>query len=167
MVILQPCSGINRCCCVCVMKHVCMHSRFPVSAVFSSAHGSDKSNHSEFSWSVLSGQTAGMSVMIWVHGTDKAAPWAGHVWADWCRHRGKMVLANMETNEWEDNIWKRLRKTSVDILYKETVINKLGQCQWLCWLLTTYNQNSVNAIYVTLNSALCRLILYLQHWYSD
>ncbi len=98
MVILQPCSGINRCCCVCVMKHVCMHSRFPVSAVFSSAHGSDKSNHSEFSWSVLSGQTAGMSVMIWVHGTDKAAPWAGHVWADWCRHRGKMVLVNMETN---------------------------------------------------------------------
>lgn len=106
-----------------VLKHICMRSRFHVSALLSSAHASDRSNHSEFNWLVLSGQTAGTSVMIWVHGTDEAAPWAGaggpswkHVWGGGCKYRAgtkgewRYQTWKQMCYQWEDIGWKRLKK---------------------------------------------------------
>lgn len=114
---------------LCVLKYICMHSRFHVSALLSSAHASDRSNHSEFNWLVLSGQTAGTSLVIWVHGTDEAAPWAGaggpswkHVRGDGHKHRAgtkgewRYRTRKQTCYQWKDNVWKRL-KNAFDICW--------------------------------------------------
>lgn len=162
MVILQPCSAINRFCCVCVCWSIyactadslCQPSSVVLMAqtsliTLSSADQSCQAKPQACrSWFVFMGLMRLHPEQDMCEQTDAGTEgkWRWQTWKQICY-------------EWEENIWKRLRKTSVDILCKATVINTLGQCQWLCWLLTSYTQSSVNAIYVTLNSALCRLIL--------